>query len=76
MEGFIFQPTEVLKKAKSLAIDFFYSLPQKNDKPPKIATLIGWTPPIGFVKLNTDGLVLRNPGHASSGGLLRDSNGN
>jgi ribonuclease HI len=77
MEGFIFQPTEVMKKAKSLAIDFFYSLPHKNDKPPKVETLIGWTPPpTGFVKLNIDGSVLRNPGHASSGGLLRDSNGN
>ena len=77
MEGFIFQPTEVMKKAKSLAIDFFYSLSHKNDKPPKVETLIGWTPPpTGFVKLNTDGSVLCNPGHASSEGLLRDSNGN
>uniref|UniRef100_A0A2N9HWM1 Reverse transcriptase domain-containing protein n=1 Tax=Fagus sylvatica TaxID=28930 RepID=A0A2N9HWM1_FAGSY len=77
MEGFIFQPTEVMKKAKSLAIDFFYSLRHKNDKPPKVETLIGWTPPpTGFVKLNTNGSVLHNPGHASSRGLLRDSNGN
>jgi hypothetical protein len=77
MEGFIFQPIEVMKKAKSLAIDFFYSLPHKNDKTPKVETLIGWTPPpTGFVKLNTNGSVLRNSGHASSGGLRRDNNGN
>jgi ribonuclease HI len=34
------------------------------------------TSPRDFVKLNTDGSVLGNPGLASLGGVLRDSNGN
>ena len=30
---------------------------------------------MGFLKLNTDGSALGNPGLASAGGLIRDSNG-
>uniref|UniRef100_A0A2N9FQ21 Reverse transcriptase domain-containing protein n=1 Tax=Fagus sylvatica TaxID=28930 RepID=A0A2N9FQ21_FAGSY len=77
MEGVPFIPTEVVKKAKSLAIEFFFSLPCKGTALPKSTTLIGWQhPPTGYAKLNTDGSVLGNPGPASSGGLLRDCNGN
>jgi ribonuclease HI len=77
MEGVPFIPTEVVKKAKSLAIEFFFSLPCKGTELPKSTTLIGWQhPPTGYAKLNTDGSGLGNPGPASSGGLLRDCNGN
>uniref|UniRef100_A0A2N9H7K2 RNase H type-1 domain-containing protein n=1 Tax=Fagus sylvatica TaxID=28930 RepID=A0A2N9H7K2_FAGSY len=77
MEGVPFIPTKVVKKAKSLAIEFFFSLPCKGTALPKSTTLIGWQhPPTGYAKLNTDGSVLGNPEPASSGGLLRDCNGN
>jgi ribonuclease HI len=77
MEGALLIPSKVLKRAKSLAIDFFFSLPTKGDKLAKSDTLIGWQhSPHDFVKLNTDGSVLGNPGLASPGGILRDSNGN
>ena len=74
IEGANFLPHEILKKAKALAIEFFFSLPHKGDRPPKTATLIGWQPPPpGFIKLNSDGSVLGNPGHASAswGNLVR-----
>jgi hypothetical protein len=32
MEGALFTPSEALKRAKSLAIEFFFSLPTKGDK--------------------------------------------
>ena len=77
MEGTNFLPHEILKKAKALAVEFFFSLPHKGDRPPKTTTLIGWQPPPpGFIKLNTDGSILGNPGYASVGGILRDINGN
>uniref|UniRef100_A0A2N9FRC0 RNase H type-1 domain-containing protein n=1 Tax=Fagus sylvatica TaxID=28930 RepID=A0A2N9FRC0_FAGSY len=68
MEGASFVPHEILKRAKALA---------KGDHPSKAITLIGWQPPPpGFVRLNTYGSVLGNPGQTSAGGVLRDSNGN
>ena len=77
MEGALFIPSRVLKRVKSLAIEFFFSLSTKGDKLAKSDTLIGWQhPPRDFVKLNTDGSVLGNPGLTSSGGVLRDSNEN
>ena len=77
MEGASFLPHEILKKAQALAIEFFFSLPHKGDRPPKTTTFIGWQPPpFGFIKLNTNGFVLGNLGHTSVGGILRDSNGN
>ena len=77
MEVVPFIPTEVVKKAKSLTIEFFFLLPCKGAALPKSTTLIGWQhAPTSYVKLNTDGSVLGNSGPASLGGLLRDSNGN
>ena len=65
MEGANFVVHDVLKRAKSLAIEFFFSLPHKGDKPPKSTILIGWRlPPHGYVKLNTDDSVLDKPGQA------------
>ena len=38
--------------------------------------LVSWVhPPLGFVKLNTDGSSLGNPGVAGFGGLIRDEGG-
>jgi hypothetical protein len=42
MEVVPFIPTEVVKKAKSLTIEFFFSLPCKGAALPKSTTLIGW----------------------------------
>ncbi|GKV06468.1 hypothetical protein SLEP1_g18364 [Rubroshorea leprosula] len=40
---------------------------------PKNTISVGWVPPSsGFVKLNSDGSALGNPGMAGAGGLLRD----
>ncbi len=42
----------------------------------RVPTPIKWKPPdLGWVKLNTDGASLGNPGIAGGGGLIRDSNG-
>jgi ribonuclease HI len=76
MEGTPFQAQDVLKKAKAFAVEFFFSISPVHNQVTKSNTLIGWLPPpSGFMKLNTDGSVLGNPGKASAGGLLRDSNG-
>uniref|UniRef100_A0A2N9EFE1 Reverse transcriptase domain-containing protein n=1 Tax=Fagus sylvatica TaxID=28930 RepID=A0A2N9EFE1_FAGSY len=76
-EGAEFNHSTIFKRFSSLAIELKFSLPQKVDKPPKEKILIGWKPPpSGFLKLNTDGSALGNPGLASVGGLIRDSNGN
>ncbi|GLT74509.1 hypothetical protein SLA2020_463010, partial [Shorea laevis] len=41
------------------------------------SVLVGWKPPpAGFVKLNTDGSALKNPGIAGAGGVFRDDLGN
>ena len=76
-EGTEFNHSTIFKRFSSLAIELKFSLPQKVDKPPKEKILIGWKPPSsGFLKLNTDGSALGNPGLTSAGGLIRDSNGN
>ncbi|CAL1397426.1 unnamed protein product [Linum trigynum] len=42
----------------------------------RIETLIGWKkPPAGWHKMNTDGAARNNPGLATTGGVLRDHNG-
>ena len=55
MEGASFVHHKILKRAKALTIEFFFSLPHKGDHPSKAITLIGCS---HFVKLNTDGFVL------------------
>ena len=76
-EGTKFNHSVIFQRFSSLAIELKFSLPQKVDKPPKESILIGWKPPsTGFLKLNTDGSALGNPGPTSAGGLIRDSNGN
>ena len=75
-EGLQFNHQQIFHRAKSLAIDLHFSLPQQRDKPNKTNFLLGWTPPpLGFFKLNTDGLAQGNLGFACAGGLIRDSAG-
>jgi hypothetical protein len=58
-------------------IDLFFSLPRKDPHLKLHSKSISWIPPPpGFSKLNTDGSSCNNPGLASAGGLLRDSNDN
>uniref|UniRef100_A0A2N9FCR0 RNase H type-1 domain-containing protein n=1 Tax=Fagus sylvatica TaxID=28930 RepID=A0A2N9FCR0_FAGSY len=76
MEGAKFNTQAIFHRAKSLAIEFHFSLPSPLRKPDRIDILVGWKPPpSGFFKLNTDGLVLGNLGLAGARGLLRHSNG-
>jgi ribonuclease HI len=75
-EGISFNQAAIFQRLSSLAIELKFSLPQKVDKPPKETTLISWKPPpLGFLKLNTDGSALGNPGPANAGGLICDTNG-
>ena len=75
-EGISFNHAAIFQRLSSLAIELKFSLPQKVDKPPKETSLISWKPPPpGFLKLNTDGSTLGNPGPANAGGLIRDTNG-
>ena len=54
---------------------FLFSLPAKNIKI-EIPRIIKWNAPLEpFIKLNTDGKQLGDPGLASAGGLLRNSSG-
>ena len=42
----------------------------------KVVIPIGWTkPPEGWVKLNSGGLVMRNPKKAGGGGMIRSPDG-
>ena len=75
-EGLGFNHQQIMHCVKSLAIELHFSLPQQVDKLVKTSSFIGWTPPpFGFFKLNTDGSALGNPGIASVGDLIRDSDG-
>ncbi|PNX84033.1 ribonuclease H, partial [Trifolium pratense] len=42
---------------------------------PKIQEVIWSFPPTGWIKANTDGAARGSPGHASAGGIFRDSSG-
>ena len=76
MEGIEFNAQYIFHRAKSIAIEFHFSIPQVVDKPAKSVYSVRWhPPPLGFFKLNTDGTSLGNPGLASAGGLLRNSDG-
>ena len=45
-------------------------------RPSKTIVLVGWEkPPSGWLKLNSDGLALKNPGKAGGRGLFRDHEG-
>ncbi len=59
LEGTEFNHHQILHRAKSLAIELLFSLPQKTNKSNKSSVLIG----------------LGNPGPASAGSLVRDSDG-
>ncbi|KAG7578919.1 Reverse transcriptase domain [Arabidopsis thaliana x Arabidopsis arenosa] len=44
---------------------------------PRVERMIGWEAPgTGWIKINTDGASHGNPGLATTGGVLRDSDGN
>jgi hypothetical protein len=76
MDGNIFQPHEVIKKAKALSVELFFSLSPVCNQASKTDTFIGWLPPpLGFMKLNIDGSAFGDLRKASAGGLLRDCNG-
>ncbi|KAG7566501.1 Reverse transcriptase domain [Arabidopsis suecica] len=46
-------------------------------KQPRVERLIGWVAPaVGWLRINTDGASHGNPGLATAGGVLRDSEGN
>ena len=76
MDGVEFNAQSIFHRAKSMAIEFHFSLPQVVDKPARKYCLVGWhPPPLWFYKLNTDGSSLGNLGLASAGGLHRNSDG-
>ncbi|GLT74169.1 hypothetical protein SLA2020_459820 [Shorea laevis] len=63
-------------KSLSLATEFWSS---RNHIVKRISSdfiAIYWTkPPMNFIKINTDGSTLRNPGPSGAGGVLRDDSG-
>ena len=77
MEGAIFDQMLTLTNARSLVIDLFFSLPKKIQHDHLHGKFFGWTPPPpSFIELNSNASARGNPGFASAGGLLRDSNEN
>lgn len=70
-------PNPSIGKAVSQATEiyFFYAAKNSMIKSSKLS-MVRWNRPSnGWVKLNTDGLALGNPGRASGGGLIHDSDG-
>ena len=60
--------------AVSHASEFFYLMDVKTNAKNRIPISVKWNPPpVNWAKLNTDGLVLGDPGLAGGGGVLRDS---
>ena len=50
---------------------------EAKSKPAKSIIPVGWEkPPWGWLKLNSDGLTINNPGKAGGDGLFRDHEGN
>ena len=64
----------IVHKVVQFAIEYIYlACPDKTIKI-RIPRIIKWIAPLEpFVKLNTDGSVIGNPGMASAGGLLCNS---
>uniref|UniRef100_A0A2N9FPJ3 CCHC-type domain-containing protein n=1 Tax=Fagus sylvatica TaxID=28930 RepID=A0A2N9FPJ3_FAGSY len=63
--------------AVSHASGFFYLMDVKINAKNRVLILVKWNPPpVNWAKLNTDGLVLGDPGLAGGGGVIRDSLGN
>jgi ribonuclease HI len=63
--------------AVSHASEFFYLMDVKINAKNRVPILVKWNPPpVNWAKLNTDGLVLGDPGLAGGGGVIRDSLGN
>ena len=55
---------------------FFAIVDDKPNKNPRTNIQVKWTkPPMGWLKLNTDGSNVGNLGIASGGGLIRNENG-
>ena len=66
--------SRIIHKVVQFAIEYIYLVcPDKTIKI-RIPRIIKWIAPLEpFVKLNTDGSVIGNPGMASAGGLLCNS---
>ena len=65
------------KKCLRYSTKFFAVGLEARSKPVKSIIPVGWEkPPWGWLKLNSDGSALNNPGKVGGGGLLRDHEGN
>ena len=54
-------------------MEYFFCAYLKKGKPHTVIKQIHWDKPEeGWMKLNTDGLSLGNPGLAGGGGVIRD----
>ncbi|GLT93612.1 hypothetical protein SLE2022_113960 [Rubroshorea leprosula] len=57
-------------------VEFWSSINHLSANSTRIPRLFSWTPPPpNWIKINTDGSVMGNPGPAGCGGILRDSQG-
>ena len=71
-------PNPSIGKAVSQAAEKYFFRAARNSiiKSSKLLIMVRWNKPSnGWVKLNTDGSALGNPGRARGGGLIRDSDG-
>lgn len=74
-DGTELNPGLLAQRVSSTASDIAaaFAKPSFGEKP---LLHIAWKPPdVGFVKLNTDGASLGNPGVAGAGGVIRDASG-
>ncbi|GLT74599.1 hypothetical protein SLA2020_463870 [Shorea laevis] len=57
-------------------VEYWSSINHQSANSTRIPRLLGWNPPPpNWIKINTDGFVMGDPGPAGYGGLLRESQG-
>jgi len=63
-----------MHKTLHLVAEFYHLAYNRKTKGTKVTKIISWHPPQPhFVTLNTNGSSKNNPGKASGGGVLKDS---
>lgn len=73
MEGQAFNPSIIMRKIKTLTIDFYFLLPCNENILHQTCKVIRWKPsPISFFKLNRNGPMLCNSRQAGVGGMIID----
>lgn len=70
------QNPHIAKDIMSNSVEYYFCAYPKKGKPHMVIKQVHWDKPaVGWMKLNTDGSSLGNPGLAGGGGVIRDWTG-